>query len=86
MSGEIVGKLKSILTHVAPEDATPEQIAGLTNIDELNLDSLQILEFLLKVEEEFKIEIDDDNLDIELIGDLSKLARYLEENHNVGTA
>ena len=84
MNNEIIAKLKDILVRVAPEDAIPAQIADIENIDELNLDSLQILEFLLKVEEEFKIEIDDDDLDIELIGDLDRLASYLEKNYNVG--
>ena len=86
MNNEIVDRLRTILMNLAPEEITPEQIAGLNNIEELNLDSLQILEFLLKVEEEFKIQIDDDYLDIELVGDLEKLARYLEENRNAGIA
>jgi acyl carrier protein len=78
MDGETIGTLRGILSRLVPDGIPPEQLAGLTRIDELRLDSLQILEFLLKVEKEFNIEIPEDDLDIELISDLGALARYLD--------
>lgn len=83
MKEEIKGKLKNILLDIASADLTQDEVESLNNVDDFGLDSVQTLEFLLQVEDEFMIEISDEDLDIELINDLDKLASYLEIHCNM---
>ena len=64
-------------------DLKKDEIESLNHVDGFGLDSVQTLEFLLQVEDEFMIEISDKDLDIELINDLDKLANYLEIHCNI---
>jgi acyl carrier protein len=45
----------------------------------LGLDSINTIEYLIWVEGEFNIEIADEDLSIDLIDDLDKLASYVED-------
>lgn len=77
MKEAVIRKLKDILMEILEIDLTNEQVAAMEKIDEHGIDSVQILEFLLKVEKEFDMEISEDDLDIELIRNLDHLSEYL---------
>jgi acyl carrier protein len=50
------------------------------------LDSLQLINFILKVEEQFGIEIDFDQFDFELLGSVADFCRYISERQQAASA
>jgi acyl carrier protein len=60
---------------VVGEIMTEEQFAAVTRIDELNMDSLDHIEMLMAIEEEFEIEISDD--DAETWSTIDGIVEYL---------
>lgn len=81
--GEILIKLKKLLIEVAELDITIEEMDENDKnlFDNYKFDSILALEFLLRVEEQFDIEIDDEDLDSKLINDLNYLAEYVENRY-----
>lgn len=76
---EILYKLKLILIEVGELELTPDELdENNKNIfEEYNLNSILALEILLKIEETFNIEFDDEDLDSKLLNDLCYLAEYV---------
>ena len=76
---EVLYKLKQILVEVGELDIKSEQLDENNKnlFEEYNFNSILALEFLLKIEENFNIEIDDEDLDSKLLNDLSYLAEYV---------
>ncbi len=76
---EIFEKIKAIVVEqlgVAEENVKMES----TFVDDLGADSLDIVEFVMQIEEEFDIEIDDSEAEnIATIGDVVK---YIKNNQN----
>lgn len=70
-------KIKEIL--VAQFDVDPDSIEVTTNIaDDLSADSLDVVEILMNIEDEFGIEIPDEAIEeIKTVGDL---VSYIENN------
>ena len=73
----VLEKVKMILSNqfdVEEDSITPE-----TNIaDDLNADSLDVVDLLMSIEDEFEIEIPDEEIDnIKTVGELVK---YIEEH------
>ena len=70
-------KIKSILA--AQFDVDEDTLTISTNIaDDLGADSLDVVEVLMSIEDEFKVEIPDEAIeDIKTIGDL---VNYIENN------
>lgn len=67
-------KLKKLIADVAIKDVVIENIYEDTILtNDLGYDSVQIIELIVELENEFKIEIDDDDLDIEILSVYSKL-------------
>ena len=58
-----------------PEEVTPEA----RFIEDLGADSLDLTELLMALEEEYKVEIDDDANEIQTVGDAIK---YIEDKVN----
>ena len=73
----IVDKIKSILAEQLDVDA--EELTLETDIArDLNADSLDVVEILMSLEDEFSVEIPDEEIEnIKTIGDL---AEYIENN------
>lgn len=72
-------KLKGIVTEqlgVDEEDVTPEA----SFVDDLNADSLDLVELIMSLEEEFGLEISDE--DAEKIVTVGDAARYVEEHQS----
>ena len=74
---EILEKLKNIISEqlgVEKESVTE----GATFVDDLSADSLDIVELVMSIEEEFDLEIPDEEAeDISTVGDVIK---YIKEN------
>lgn len=74
---EIQEKVIKIVSEATKVEAA--NIKAETNfVDDLNLDSLDMVEMMMKMEEEFNVEIPEDKTeDLKTINDVTK---YLEEN------
>lgn len=71
-------RLRRVLVESLRLDREPESIAGDDLRVELGLDSINSLEFLIWVEDEFGIHIDDEDLSVTLVDSLDTLAAYVE--------
>ena len=69
--------LKEIII-VCREDICRENINTSTNlILDLGFDSVDIIQLVCEIENTFSIEIDDENLEVEKIGDFSELCKII---------
>jgi len=75
---EIKDKLRHIIVQSLRLHRTPESIPDNNLTSELGLDSINSLEVLIWVENEFGIQIDDEDLSVALINSLDVLAAYVE--------
>jgi acyl carrier protein len=69
MADEIEDKVKKII--ISQLEVSPEQVKGPASfVDDLKADSLAVVELVLALEEQFKIEIpDEDTEKIKTVGD-----------------
>lgn len=73
----ILEKIKEILAEQF--DVETDALSENTNIaDDLGADSLDVVEVLMSIEDEFKVEIPDE--EIENIKTIGELAAYIENN------
>lgn len=72
-------RLRKVLVESLDLQRDPETIPDTNLVAELGLDSINTIEFLVWVESEFAIEIADEDLSVDLIDDLNRLASYVEE-------
>lgn len=72
-------RLRKVLVESLDLQRDPETIPDTNLVTELGLDSINTIEFLVWVESEFSIEIADEDLSVDLIDDLNRLAKYVEE-------
>ncbi|MEE1026107.1 MAG: acyl carrier protein [Acutalibacteraceae bacterium] len=73
----ILEKIKEILAEQF--DVETDSLSENTNIaDDLGADSLDVVEVLMSIEDEFKVEIPDE--EIENIKTIGELAAYIENN------
>ena len=71
-------RLRKVLVDSLELDRDPATIPDSNLVEELGLDSINTLEYLLWVESEFDIQIPDEDLSVGLIDDLDTLASYVE--------
>ena len=86
---EIKDRLRHIIVQALRLQRAPESIPDQNRTSELGLDSINSLEVLIWVENEFGIQIDDEDLSVALINSLDVLATYVENKllaKNVGAA
>ncbi|MEE1804791.1 MULTISPECIES: acyl carrier protein [unclassified Streptomyces] len=75
---EIELKIKDVLAGVLPGDAAREAIGPDTDlIDEYGLDSLQVISFLLGIEDAFDIELDYENLRLDDLRSVRQFVGYV---------
>lgn len=75
---ETKSRLRKVLVEALELDRDPATVPDTNLVAELGLDSINTIEFLIWVESEFQIEIADEDLSVELIDDLDRLASYVE--------
>jgi len=71
-------RLREVLVESLDLKVEPAAIPDTNLVAELGLDSINTIEYLIWVESDFGIEISDEDLSIDLIDDLNKLAAYVE--------
>jgi acyl carrier protein len=71
-------KIKTIIVKVLNLNISPEELLEEDIIDTYGFNSVDALEVLMHIENEFEIEIDEDDLDSELVGSINKLTMYVE--------
>ncbi|NOU19588.1 MAG: acyl carrier protein [Bacteroidales bacterium] len=73
-------KLRVILAELRENKSLVNEINDSTDlINDVGLDSLQMINFLLKLEDEFDIEVDFDNLDFTQMRSFGKLVKFIEK-------
>lgn len=70
--------LKIILEVDENVSSKEEAIKGYRLIEDFNFDSINIFDFVIKIEDEFDIEIEDEYLDINIINDINNLIKIIE--------
>ncbi|MEU6021897.1 acyl carrier protein [Micromonospora sp. NPDC047134] len=71
-------RLRRVLVEALRLNRTPEEIPDEGLREALDIDSVSGLEFLIWVENEFGIQIDDEDLSVALVDSLDTLATYVE--------
>ena len=75
----IEDRIKRVLTREAMVNVKPETIENETLlIDDLGLDSIQMVELIGGLEEEFDIILEDEELGLELFQHVNSLAHYIK--------
>jgi acyl carrier protein len=71
-------RLREVLVRSLDLKIDPADVPDRDVVNTLGLDSINTIEFLIWVEGEFDVQIADDDLTIDLIDDLDKLADYVD--------
>lgn len=73
-------ELKQIVIDITKARLTPNDISDTANLfDECGLDSSSIVELVLAIEEKFGVVMSEDQLQVELFQDISRLAAFIDE-------
>ncbi|MBW7476505.1 hypothetical protein K0T92_17360 [Paenibacillus oenotherae] len=80
----IIQQLKSLIIQGMNLSLTPDEIKGDNLEQEININSVDFLEIMVLIENAFQIEIPDEDLDPEMINNLSKVADYIRSKLAVG--
>ncbi|WP_420574458.1 acyl carrier protein [Kordia sp.] len=74
-------KIAKALTEVISRNVQPSELTDKVNlIDEIGLNSLQFLEFILELENEFDVEIDVGSLDLRYFKQYMHLEKFIKES------
>lgn len=74
-------RLKEIIVELKNNEITVDAINETTNlVTETGVDSLQLINLFLSIEDEFGIEIDYDNFDISYLNNFSTLCNFIYES------
>ena len=76
---ETENRVKQVLTQVLTEADPAAMTAEADLINDLGMDSLQMISFLLAVEDEFGLELDYDNLALDDLRSVRQFAAYIAE-------
>lgn len=72
-------KLKDIIANVKEDETLRDTVTPATDlVNEVGLDSLQMIQFILLVEEAFGVEIQYEDLDFECLLSVQSFMRFLE--------
>jgi len=79
MTEEIKERIKKVLVRKLLQGLNPEDIQDDTSLIELGVgaDSVATLEFVVALEEEFQLSIDEDEINPELLATVSNISDYI---------
>lgn len=83
---ETKARLRKVMVDSLGLDIDPKDIPDTDLVQTLGLDSINTIEYLIWVEGEFDIQIADEDLSIDLIDDLNRLAAYVENRQQQSVA
>ena len=72
--------LNGIMRNIVSEEMTLKEFKGKSLIDELQLDSVALMELAAEIEERFGIHLDEAPSLLELFDNYDKLLEYLQQN------
>jgi len=79
-------KIITLLSEIKEDKELDKKVSASSDIvHDVGLDSLQMINFFLKIETDFGIEIDFENFDFSYLSSIKNLCKFLEE-HQVKTA
>jgi acyl carrier protein len=81
-----IEKLKEVLVKSLRLEIDPKTLPETNLAERLGIDSIKSLEFLVWVENEFGIEIADEDLSVRLVDSLQALAGYIEQKQTGNAA
>lgn len=71
-------KLINIICEVKEDNSLVDKISNSTDLlNEVNIDSLQLINIILKIEDEFDIQIDFDDFDMNSLKSIDYLCEYI---------
>lgn len=70
----------NIIAEVKDDEGLVDKLSGATDINALGMDSLQMLNFMLMVEDEYDIEIDFDDFNFADIGSIDAFCQFIHRN------
>jgi acyl carrier protein len=74
----MIPKIGNLVALVTKNPALAEKVNASTDlVNEIGLDSLQMIDFLLGLEDEFGVEVDFDSLDIQHLTSVEALCRFV---------
>ena len=69
-----------ILAEVKKDPSLASRVTGSSHlVDDLNLDSLQMIDLILKVQDKFSVVVDFDSFQVEHLGSLDRFTQYVSE-------
>lgn len=83
---DIKNKLREIFVQALRLSIPPSEIGDKNLVATLGIDSINSLEILIWVEDDFKIKIEDEDLSPQLIDSLDILAAYIVERRQLQSA
>ncbi|GCE15715.1 acyl carrier protein [Tengunoibacter tsumagoiensis] len=80
MANEVVDQVITILQGVCQNEHLKllPQLNGETNLRELGIDSLLFIKFVVKLEVEFDVDFDDENMNIDAFSTIQDIVNYIE--------
>jgi acyl carrier protein len=71
-------KIRNILSEILIDVPVPTEITNTYNlIEDLGFTSLDMMQFILKLEDEFEIEIDIDTLDFSIFNSVARIESFI---------
>ncbi len=79
----MIERIKKVIGKVTENEAIIPSLTEDTDIiNDVGLDSLQMIDFMLQLEEEFNIELEFDSLDISHLKSIRSLADFIAAHQN----
>lgn len=77
---EVSERIKSFLCEIKGDCDLEKQITDDTNlIEDIGIDSLQLINFLLKIEDEFDVEFDFEQFNMDILKEFKGFCNYVKE-------
>jgi acyl carrier protein len=82
----MIPRIGNLVARVMKNPALAEKVTASTDlVNEIGLDSLQMIDFLLGLESEFGVEVDFDSLDMQHLTSVEALCRFVRKLRPVAT-
>jgi acyl carrier protein len=77
---DVENKVRAVLIGVLSNGLAPDDVAPDADlVDEYGLDSLQMISFLLGIEDTFDLELDYENLELDHLRSVAQFASYVRQ-------